>query len=262
MKAHFFVVLAAAAMISSNGCTNSGSESANKNANQSPQPVAVKPPEPIKPTAPPDPNYTPCNDYYPVIPGSIAKYTMQYSTGLVADATIVIDKADEGGKPIFVETTQIVDRSGGLNINQTTKRRFACDGHRVQVLGEEVISIIDGKTTRTNMRYRDNSVLVPDPGDLHRTGFNWVYAIYPTYAAEGRQAATPESPTIVKLEVQGETDVSVPAGKFKAVKLQRKVNQNLSWDYLVPGMGLVKREAAEGTRWELREYSGLKAPQP
>jgi hypothetical protein len=258
MKFRFVVVVLAATLLSAcTGCGDS-TESANKNAALA-TPSTVTPPEPVKPAAPPDPNYKACNDYFPVVPGSVAKYVMTYSTGLVADATVVVDKVDEGGKQIFLETAQIVDRSGGLNINQTTKRRFMCDGPRVQILSENTNSVVEGKLTVTTMRYRDNSLIAPEPEALHRKGFTWTYALYPVFAREGLPPATPETPTIVTMEVQGEADVTVPAGTFKAIKLQRKVNQNKSWDYLVPGMGMVKREAGEGLRWELKEYSGLKA---
>jgi hypothetical protein len=48
-------------------------------------------------------------------------------------------------------------------------------------------------------------------------------------------------------------------GTFKAITVNRKVNENSLVDFYVAGLGLVKRQSKEGTSWELKEYSGLKA---
>src|SRR5262249_24689637 len=133
---------------------------------------------------------------------------------------------------------------------------FACDGDRVQVLTERVKTLVTNSESTTEMKYRDNSTFFPETSSLSKKGFTWSYAFRPTYTYQG-QATSSAEPIIVQFEVQGETDVTVPAGTFKAIKIQRKLNQNLSWDYMVKGIGLIKREAQEGTRWELREYSGV-----
>jgi hypothetical protein len=70
---------------------------------------------------------------------------------------------------------------------------------------------------------------------------------------------TPEETININFTVQGTEDVTVPAGKFKAVKITRKVKETEVTDYYVRGIGLVKRASGEGTTMELREYSGLKA---
>ena len=40
--------------------------------------------------------------------------------------------------------------------------------------------------------------------------------------------------------------------------IYRKVGQAEINDYFVPGLGFVRRNAKEGNKWELKEYSGLK----
>jgi hypothetical protein len=229
----------------------------NSNANRA---IGLQPPDPPKPERPPDPSFKSCNEYYPIVPGSTAKYALSYSSGLQADATVVVDLADENGRAVFKERTLVLDRSGGLEINQRTERRLFCDGERVMVLTEKTESDIQGNRTVSNMNYRENSMLIADKASLARKGFNWTYGLRPTFenpSGTGGSSTVPE-PIIVTLEAQGEAQVTVPAGTFTALKVQRKVNQNISWDYLVPGLGLVKREASEGTTWSLKEYGGLK----
>jgi hypothetical protein len=255
MRIYLYVVLVAA--IATTGCepdknTNAVVTNSNRTAN-------VARPEPPKPLEAPDPNFKACNPYYAVVPGSIAKFVVTYSSGLEADATVVVDRIDENGKTLFNERSQLVDRSGGLEINQNTERRLSCDGERIQVLFETNEVTLPTNRTRSEMKYRDNSILVPEPASLQRKGFTWQYAIRPAYVKDDAPAAVPDAPIIVTLESEGEVETTVPAGTFKAIKVRRKVGQNLSWDYLVEGIGLVKREAGEGTRWELREYSGLRA---
>jgi hypothetical protein len=223
--------------------------------------AGLQPPEPPKPATRPDPSFKSCNEYYPVVPGSTAKYSISYSSGLQADATIVTDQVEENGQTLFKERSLILDQSGGLRINQKSERKLFCDGERIMLLAEKTESDIEGNRTVSNMNYRENSVLIADKASLGRKGFSWSYALRPTFenTAAGGGPATVSEPVIVTLEAQGEAQVTVPAGTFTALKLQRKVNQNISWDYLVPGLGLVRREAAEGTSWTLKEYSGLKA---
>jgi hypothetical protein len=40
--------------------------------------------------------------------------------------------------------------------------------------------------------------------------------------------------------------------------LYRKVGEAEINDYFAPGLGFVRRNAKEGNKWELKEYSGLK----
>jgi len=257
MRIGFAVVLIAVAALAGCGGPDRPAPTPT-NANSAPP---LDPPKAIKPESSLDPNFKPCNPYFPLVPGSQAKYAMIYSSGLQADETVVVDKIEEGGQTLFRETAQIVDRSGGMQINQTTVRRFACDGDKVRILSEETTGTVGGTTTSTSMKYRDNSLIVPERASLDRKGFTWSYALHPTFTRQGEAPTVPDQPTIVNVEAMGQTDVTVPAGKFKALQIQRKVNQFTSWDYLVPGLGLIKREAAEGTRLELKEYSGLKPAQ-
>jgi hypothetical protein len=64
-------------------------------------------------------------------------------------------------------------------------------------------------------------------------------------------------PTTFNFETQGEEEVKVPAGTFKAIKVVRKVKNTVVTDYYVAGIGLVKRGNNEGTTWELKSFSGL-----
>jgi hypothetical protein len=233
--------------------------SANKNA-ASPAPANLaQPTAPVKPSSAIEPNYKSCNPYLPLVPGSTTKYVLTYSSGIVADVTMVVDRAERNGQPVFKETTQIVDRSGGMHINQITERLYSCDGERIVVLDEKVKSTLEGIGSNSQMNYRDNSTFMVESGSLQRKGFTWTYALHPTYSADNAAPSTASEPTIVKLETVGAEDLTVPAGSFKAIKVKRSVQQNVTWDYLVKGIGLAKRETSEGTRWELKEYSGVKA---
>src|SRR5215510_10482873 len=81
----------------------------NANANTG---VAVKPPEAIAPETSPEPGFQSCNAYFPLVPGSRLRYLLTYSSGLLADATVVVDRMEQDGKRVLKERTQIVDRSG------------------------------------------------------------------------------------------------------------------------------------------------------
>src|SRR5262245_27366135 len=100
-------------VIAFSGCDDSNTNS-NRNANgngNSNTPVLERPPD-IKPTAPPESGFKSCNPAFPLVPGSTTKYILQFSSALVADVTVVVDKGEENGKPIFIERTQILDKSG------------------------------------------------------------------------------------------------------------------------------------------------------
>jgi hypothetical protein len=53
---------------------------------------------------------------------------------------------------VFTETTQIVDRSGGLQIAQTTVK-YACD-ERVQLISEKTESDVDGQKSTSEFKFR------------------------------------------------------------------------------------------------------------
>ena len=253
------IVLAALTLSGCNGNKNSkvnDNSNGNLNSNRS----DFKPPTALKPAGAVDPNFKSCNPYLPLVPGSTAKYVLVYSSGLVADATVVIDSSEENGRKVFTETTQIVDRSGGLQISQTSVKKYVCDGERVQLISEKTESDIAGQKSTSEFKYRDNSVAMVDPASLARKGTTWQYSFTKIFNRPGDPPAVVNEPTFVTFEVQGEEEVAIPTGKLKAVKLLRKVNENRVSEYFVRGLGLVKREFInEGTSWELKEFSGLKA---
>src|SRR4030095_2457287 len=110
------ILLSAIALSGCNGADNNANLNANSNANRV---VDLKPPQPIKPLEAPDPKFKPCNPYFPLVPGSVAKYVINYSSGITGDLTIIVDSTDEGGRKLFTQRSQLVDRSGGMQINQT-----------------------------------------------------------------------------------------------------------------------------------------------
>jgi hypothetical protein len=242
------------------GCNGNKNTNGNGNANGNGNSRAdFRPPTPIKPAAAVDPNFKSCNLYLPLLPGSTAKYVIVYSSGLVAEATVVVDSSEENGRNVFTETTQIVDRSGGLQIAQTTVRKYACDGERVQLISEKTESDVDGQKSTSEFKYRENSVAMVDAASLARKGTSWQYAFTKVYTRPGDPPAIVNDPTFVSFETLGDEEVTIPTGKLKATKVLRKVGENQVTEYFVRGLGLVKRQAYEGTTWELKEFSGLKA---
>jgi hypothetical protein len=218
-----------------------------------------KPPQPIKPLESPDPKFKPCNPYFPLVPGSIAKYVINYTSGITGDLTIIVDEADEGGRKVFTQRSQLIDRSGGMQINQMIVRRFVCDGERVLVLSEKTDSTIAGQPSAMDFEYRENSVMMVDPESIARTGTTWNQAFRHVLHNPGQPPSRSDDLTIITFEVAGPAELTTAIGTFKAVKITRKVGENSTIDYYVAGLGLVKRQAKEGTSWELKEYSGLKA---
>jgi hypothetical protein len=249
------ILLAALALGGCNNTNTNGNRNGNANANRS----DFKTPTQLKPTTAVDPNFKPCNPYLPLVPGSTAKYVISYSSGLVADATVVVDSSEENGRPVFTERTQIIDRSGGLQVTQSTERKYVCDGERVQLLSEKTESDIAAQKSTSEFKFRSNSVAMVDPASLGRKGTTWQYAFTKVFTRPGDPPAVVDEPTFVSFEVQDEEEVTIPVGKFRAVKLVRKVGENQGNEYFVRGLGLVKRLLNEGTSWELKEFSGLRA---
>jgi hypothetical protein len=252
------VLLTGLALSGCNGNNTNKNTNSNGNANGNAR-ADFKPPTPIKPAAAVDPRFKSCNASFPLLPGSTAKYVIVYSSGLVADATVVVDLAEENGRNVFTETTQIVDRSGGLQITQTTVKKYVCDGERVQLISEKTDSDIEGQKSTSEFKYRDNSVAMVDPASLARKGTTWQYSFTKIYTRPGDPPAVVDEPTFVSFESQGDEEVTIPTGTLKATKVLRKVGENQVIEYFVRGLGLVKRQAHEGTAWELKEFSGLKA---
>ncbi|MFY9611666.1 MAG: hypothetical protein WAU45_24020 [Blastocatellia bacterium] len=242
------------------GCNGNKNTNSNGNANGNGNSRGdFRPPAPIKPAAAVDPNFKSCNLYFPLLPGSTAKYVIGYSSGLVADATVVVDSSEENGRKVFTETTQIVDRSGGLQISQTMVKKYVCDGERVQLISEKTESDVAGQKSASEFKYRDNSVAMVDPASLSRKGTSWQYSFTKVFTKAGGPPAIVDEPTFVSSEAQGDEEVTIPTGKLKATKVLRKIGENQVTEYFVRGLGLVKRKASEGTAWELKEFSGLKA---
>ena len=251
------VVLAALAL---SGCKDTDTNvngNGNGNANRT---QSLKPPQPIKPAQPVDANFKPCNPYFPLVPGSIAKYVLNYSSGLVVDMTVVVDVADEDGRKVFTQRSQLVDRSGGLQIAQLITRKFVCDGEKVQILSEKTESNLGSQQpSSVDFDYRENSVMMPEPAMLSRKGSTWSHSFRTIFHKPGEPPARSDVPTAIKFEVAGPEDVTTAAGNFKAIKVIRSVLTNGTTDFYVAGIGLVKRFAKEGTATELKEYSGLAA---
>jgi hypothetical protein len=250
------ILLAAVSLSGCNGTNTNVNTNTNSNANKV---VVITAPPPIRPEAPPDPAFKPCNPYFPLVPGSVAKYVINYSSGIVGDLVVVVDAADEDGRKVFTQRSQLVDRSGGMQIVQTIVRRFVCDGERVQILSEKTDSNIAGQQSSTEFEYRDNSLIMIDPKSMTIKGSTWTHAFRIVYHNPGQPPSRSDVPTIIGFEVQGPQDVTTAVGTFKAVSVLRKVADNLVVDYFAPGLGLVKRQAKEGTSWEIKEYSGLKS---
>jgi hypothetical protein len=253
------VVLATLAISGCKDTDTSVNSNANSNANAN-RGQSLKPPQPIKPTQPVDANFKPCNPYFPLVPGSIAKYVMNYSSGLVADMTVVVDVADEDGRKVFTQRSQLIDRSGGLQMAQLITRKFVCDGEKVQILSEKTESNLRGQQpSSVDFDYRENSVMMPEPAMLSRKGSTWSHSFHTVFHKPGEPPARSDVPTAIKFEVAGPEDVTTAAGNFKAIKVIRTVLTNGTTDYYVAGIGLVKRFAREGTATDLKEYSGLAA---
>lgn len=246
-------------VISLCGCKDDSKTANNNqaNSNSSTQRVAIPPP--LAPEGRAAPGFKACNDYFPLVPGSVAKYVIHYSSGLTADLTVVVDAADEGGRQIFKQRSQIVDRSGGMEIIQATTRTFACDGQRVLILSEKNESNVAGNQSVSEFNFRDNSVMMADPQTIARKGSTWSHAFRTTFRSAQQPEAKGDAPTIVAFEVGDTAQVVSPVGTFKATVIVRKIGENVTYDYYAPGVGLVKRESKEGTYWELKEFSGLKA---
>lgn len=256
MHRRFAVILAAALLMS--GCENgptvtrNGNGNGNGNSNVS----VFQMPELPRPNTPPDPNFKPCNAYFPLVPGATARYVINYATGLVADMTVAQNKTDDPN--VVIEKITILDRQGGLQIAQEIERRYRCDGESVQIITEETKSKIETNISTTMFKYRENSVVMKPPAEISNPGATWTYGFYRTTEIPGVTVEKPDTPVIITLTVGGEEELKTDLGTFRALKIVRKVNQNTVNDFYVRGLGLVKRVSGEGAITELKEYSGLR----
>jgi hypothetical protein len=246
----------AAALTGCNGKSNVNTNTAataNANANRN---YNFKPPEVVKPTSTLDPNFKACNAYFPLVPGSQAKYTIIFSSGLVADANVVVDAAEENGRQVFTQTTQIIDKSGGLEKAETTVRKYVCDGEKVQLIYEFTNNKVQDKVNTVETQFRSAAIMMPSPAELSKAGSSWSYTFGQIYKTPGGLPMSPDPQQII-FDVQGQGETTTPIGKFKTLKVRRRIGEAEVSEYFARGIGLVARHSAEGTRWELKEYSGL-----
>lgn len=239
------------------GC-NSGNPAPNANsgaAGNSNTSVFVTPPPPLKPSVQIDPSFKPCNPFYPLVPGSLTKHTIFYSSGLVADVTTVVEPGENAGEGEIVQREQILDTSGGLNKLSTNTRTYVCDGERVRILSEKGHDKVEENENLAESKFHDPAIVMVAPTDF-RPGATWSYVIVRTLQQPGKAPITLE-PITRRLEYRTNEEVTVLAGKYTAARVDWRLKEKTGTDYYVRGLGLVKRVADDGTRWELKEYSGL-----
>jgi len=259
----FFSTLAALVALSLCACDpGAGNKNANINANANSNANAnrlalLEPPTPIKPETPVDPNFKACNPYLPLVPGSQVKHAINFSSGLAADAVVVVDLIEENGRKVYRETTQIIDKSGGLQKVEKTVRKYVCEAGRIKIIAENTENRIEERKTQTDMKFTEEGTFMVEPEAFKRPGTVWSYKFYPTFISPGEPPATLNDPVTLVFTVKGEESVTVPAGTFKAIKLERKVGDIVITEYYARGIGLVRRSSSEGTGWALSEYSGV-----
>ena len=249
------ILLAALALSACNPGANSNKSNGNGNGNTRRGTIDPLPPLPSPPA--PDPKFAACNPYYPLVPGSRRKYTVSYSSGITADATAVVYPWEENGQKGFKEIVQILDSTGGYQIKQQIERHYVCDGDKVKILYEKTDSDVDNNKTVTEFFYRDPSYVMIEPSAL-KMNATWTQSLKMKIQPAGQPAAEPDAPTFVNFTVLEPIELPLPIGKVKALALYRKVGEAEINDYFVPGLGFVFRNAKEGNKWILKEYSGLK----
>jgi hypothetical protein len=200
--------------------------------------------------------FSPCNLYYPLVPGSQLKYTIIYSSGIIADVDVVVDQLDEGGRKVYTETTRIVDNQGGNYKSSQSVRKYACDDGRPVILSEHEDNRVEGNRTVFDIEFSPEAVAMARPSAIRR-GYKWSYNMTQTFRPENLPPVR-QKPLTIYFEVVGEEEVKVPAGRFRAIKILRKVGENQVIEYYARGIGLVRRETTEGTSWSLKEFGGLK----
>jgi len=105
---------------------------------------------------------------FPWVPGSQIKYLIKYSSGLLADANVVVDSAVESGHSTLIETTQIVDKSGGMEKLEKTVRKYVCDGERIQAVYEKGNYRAANTQMTWRLKFRGVPVVMLDPASLKR----------------------------------------------------------------------------------------------
>ena len=244
------------------GCDGTKDNNANQNGNSNSDDAAnanvafIPRPADITPTTPLDPNYKACNSYFPLVPGSVSKFTINYSSPLVADVTSVVDSSKENGREVFTVTEQTVATDITSQKLSTAKRSYVCENGNVAILREQGDNRVEQYQNTVDIKYSEQAYVMPPPSDL-KPGRTWSYALTITLTQ-------PNSPPVALdpanrfLEYAGRESVTVPAGKFDAVKINWKMREKKGFDYYARGIGLVKRVGDDGTTWQLKEFSGLK----
>jgi hypothetical protein len=258
------LLVAALGAISLTACNpGPGSRTTDTNANgntntNASRPASLEPPKPIKPEGPVDPNFQACNPYFPLVPGSQVKHTINFSSGLVADAIVVVDLVEENGRKVFRETTQIVDKSGGMEKSEKTVRKYVCQDGLIKIIAENTENRVADRQTKVDMDFKgEEGTFMVEPAALKRSGSTWSFRFYPVFTNPGEAPATLPDAVRLVFTVKNEENVTVPAGTFKALKIERKVGDYTITEHYARGIGLVRRASSEGTGWALSEYSGV-----
>lgn len=240
------------------GSTNAnGNSNGNRGASSGAAAPDATPPPELTASSAPDPNFKECNPYYPLIPGSQAKYSIAYSTGLQATATVVAEQSTENGVPVFVQKTQIVDKTGGANKYEMLVQKFVCEKGRIKFIAETSDNSVEGHKTVMDMHYVDPAYIMLEPAAL-RPGATWSYSFTQTFNSPETGITNSDRASTFSCEVQGEQEITVPAGKFKALPVKKRIGKVDITEYFARGMGLIKRANADGTTWELLSFGGLR----
>src|SRR5215210_3189676 len=255
MRTVIAIVLLAAIALS--GCSSTQNVNSNTNRNKNQSTINVNPNPPI-PIGQPDASFTSCNPYFPLRPGSKYTYNINYPTGLVVTATIVVEEMEQNGRKIFVEKIHLIDQqTKGLEYIQNTERRYICDGQRIVIIYEESATKVRETRNRASFNYGPDTVYLPDPESLNRPDFTWTMGYTYTLTSDIEPPAISNQTTFVNVKVVGEEEVTLPVGKFKAVKIKKDTSGALVNEYYVKGLGLGQRETSEGLFWKLDSYSGV-----
>jgi hypothetical protein len=235
---------------------NRNAAASNRNANRVGD---ITPPPELIPKTTPDVTFKACNEYFPLVPGSRAKYAIIYSSGVSATATVVVDADQQNGQPVFLERTQIVDQTGGIHKKSLQNNQYSCADGKVQLVSQVLDNEADGNQSHIQMRFAGPATTFVEPTAL-KPGTTWSYSFGEIVTNPGQAPFSPDTKYTVVYSATGEQDISVPAGTFKTMKVEKKVNGRVTiYEYYARGIGLVQRENQDGTAWKLKEFSGIRA---
>ncbi|HKV39436.1 MAG TPA: hypothetical protein VJX67_09500 [Blastocatellia bacterium] len=230
------------------------SSEASSKSNPNPTPRFSPPPE-LKPSIAADPSFKSCNPYYPLVPGSQAKYAVKNISGdFVNEVTVIVDAISGGkGKPVFTETAQRVDpRKAEV---ETTTRKYMCQGERIEVISGVIDAKVGRTTARLESKFSPAATVMLDAASL-TPGAEWSYSMAAEITTPGKPPVSRQA-IWLNFEVKGSEDVTVPAGTFKTLHIAGKVKGRQIDEYYARGVGMVKRTSEDGSSWELTHYSGL-----